>query len=124
MSSPGRPLAPVDGDHPNRLRVVRLRLNKSHKEIGQILGVSGVQAGRLERGHSRLTDDHISLLSKKLNVEPWEFYADEPHDREKKMMALFRKLRPAQQDSIIKMVRPLAEEAGTLDIEPPLRKRG
>lgn len=64
----GRPLGPIDGPYPNRLRVLRQAAGLSQEEVARALGVSYVQVGRIERGRTKLSVEHHARLGTVLSV--------------------------------------------------------
>jgi transcriptional regulator with XRE-family HTH domain len=79
----GRPLGAVNGPFPNRLRALRQDAGLSQQDIAEVLGVTYVQVGRIERGYHKLSTDHCAKMVKlikwmRLNYS--EFYSS-PSDR-------------------------------------------
>lgn len=59
----GRSLGPINGPWPNRLREMREEHRLSQQQVATALGISYVQVGRLERGYSKLKDEHLEKLA-------------------------------------------------------------
>ena|SRR5215471_228051 len=65
----GRPLGPMNGPYPNGLRKVREKAGLTQRDVAELLGVSYVQVGRIERGYNRLSADHCAKLVQVLGCE-------------------------------------------------------
>ena len=55
------------------LKKLRFELGYSQEQLGQELGVTKQQMGRLERGESQLTEDKLEYLKNNLHCVPTSF---------------------------------------------------
>lgn len=76
----GRPLGPIDGPWPNRLRDVRQAAGLTLEQVAKTLGVSTIHAGRIERGYTRLSPAHGGKLLKILTVN-YDDLVSSPRER-------------------------------------------
>ena len=58
----------------NRLKVLRKRSNMTQEDLGFLVGNSGKQIGRIERGEHNVTTCMIYQISKALNISIKEIF--------------------------------------------------
>lgn len=60
-----------------RLREARERQRISQEALGERAGFSVVFVGRVERGEVSTSLDHLELLARTLNIDPWTLFDEE-----------------------------------------------
>jgi transcriptional regulator with XRE-family HTH domain len=58
----------------SRVRELRLSKNMTQEDLGFLIGNSGKQIGRIERGENNVTTSMIYQISKALNIPLPEFF--------------------------------------------------
>lgn len=112
----GRHLGDIVGTYPNRLRELRLQHRRSLKEVAEVLDISAIHAGRLERGTSQLRVDQVAKLLGIIPVDPWDFFPDGPERRRLTLLAHFEQLQSDDQDRLIDVASSFAKPKRGLDI--------
>ncbi len=76
----GKPLTPEAVEAGVNLRRVRKRAKLSQENIGTLLGVSGQQIGKIERGLNRLTVDRAQTICTHLGIPLADFASNGPFE--------------------------------------------
>lgn len=77
----GRPIKPVTRQFPNRLRELRLARGWSQEQVGELIGLSQTQVGKVERHKHRLQPHLVKKIAEVFGVATWEVVEerDEQH---------------------------------------------
>ena len=109
-----------DGGMKNRVKEIRNSLGLSQEKFGEILGISYIQVGRLERGERQLREKTINLYASRLNaagyhVIPTDFIEGMNSDQteaESMLLDAFRQISERDQAVVLASLKAFLTEDG------------
>jgi len=85
------------GQYPNRVRALRKTHGWSQEELGDKIGLSQTQVGKIERGTQRIQPHVLEQLADVFQVSTWKIAEYDRDERHRTLLSLFDRMSAEQQ---------------------------